>query len=230
MGTLRFFGYIDYRAARLVTGALKFTNSDKLLNELGWECTTKRIEYLSVTLFYKITHRLTTLCVLDCLPPLLNSKYPTNRTYQHNPFMCNFFTNSYFPYAIKKWDSLDPEMRYEPDFTLFKLKLKEKLKPHKFKHFHCGFKYPNTLHTQLKVGRSFLNSHLYEIGQSTTKSCQQCGFHTESCEHILLDCTAFANLREQMFQKLEGLLENNPKSYTKKALCNILLLGEKPCP
>ncbi len=142
--------------------------------------------------------------------------------------MCNFFTNSYFPYAIKKWDSLDHELKYEPDFTLFKLKLKEKLKPQKFKHFNCGFKYKNSLHTQLRVGRSFLNSHMYEIGLSQTKSCQQCNFHTESCEHYLLDCTAFANLRVQMFNKLEGLLENNLKSYTKKSLCNILLTGEKP--
>ena len=39
---------------------------------------------------------------------------------------------------------LDPALRNEPDFIEFKLKLKEKLKPQKFKHFHCGFKYPNT--------------------------------------------------------------------------------------
>ena len=225
---LRKLDSLNYRAARLVTGALKFTNSVKLLNELGWESTSKRIEYLSLCLFYKITHKQTTLCVQDCLPPLLVPKYPTNRTYQHYPFMSNFFTNSYFPYAIKKWDSLDHELKYEPDFTLFKLKLKEKLKPQKFKHFNCGFKYQNSLHTQLRVGRSFLNSHMYEIGQSQTKSCQQCNFHTESCEHYLLDCTAFANLRVQMFNKLEGLLENNLKSYTKKSLCNILLTGEKP--
>ena len=51
----------------------------------------------------------------------------------------------------------------EHDFTVFKLKLKDKLKPHKFKHFNCGFRYPNTLHTQLRVGRSFLNSHMFEL-------------------------------------------------------------------
>ena len=218
---------LNYRAARLVTGALKFTNSEKLLNELGWESTSKRIEYLSVTLFYKITKNIT-LSVYECLPPLLNSNYPTNRTYQHYPFMCNFFTNSYFPYAIKKWDTLDPQLRNEPDFTVFKLKMKEILKPHKFKHFNCGFRYPNTLHTHLRLGRSSLNSHLYEIGQSTTKSCKQCGFHTESCEHYLLDCVAFANERVQLFQKLEGLLEKRPQTYSKKNLFNILLFGEKP--
>ena len=106
--------------------------------------------------------------------------------------------------------------------------MKEILKPHKFKHFNCGFRYPNTLHTHLRLGRSSLNSHLYEIGQSTTKSCKQCGFHTESCEHYLLDCVAFANERVQLFQKLEGLLEKRPQTYSKKNLLNILLFGEKP--
>ena len=119
--------------------------------------------------------------------------------------MCNSFTNSYFPYAIKKWDSLDHELKYEPDFTLFKLKLKEKLKPQKFKHFNCGFKYQNSLHTQLRVGRSFLNSHMYEIGQSQTKSCQQYTYggclgnnnryeSKQECEAVCVEETAISHL------------------------------------
>ena len=218
---------LNYRAARIVTGAQKSTSSAKLLNELGWETTINRIEYLCLTQFYKIRHRLTTPLVHECLPPLLNSKYPTNRTFQHYPFMSSFFTNSYFPYAIKKWDMLDPALRNEPDFTEFKLKLKEKLKPKKFKHFHCGFKYPNTLHTQLRVGRSYLNCHLFPIGLSITKSCQ-CGHHLESVEHYFLDCRLYDHARAQLVHKLDGLLENKPNSYSKKNLCQILLCGEKP--
>ena len=218
---------LNYRAARIVTGAQKSTSSVKLFNELGWETTTNRIEYLCLTQFYKIKHRLTTPLVFECLPPLLDSKYPTNRTFQHYPFMNNSFTNSYFPYAIKKWDMLDPALRNEPDFTEFKLKLKEKLKPKKFKHYHCGFKYPNTLHTHLRVGRSFLNSHLFPIGLSNTKACQ-CGHHLESIEHYLLDCKLYDHARAQLVHKLEGLLENKLNSYSKKNLCQILLCGEKP--
>ena len=218
---------LNYRAARIVTGAQKSTSCDKLFNELGWENTTKRIEFLCLTQFYKIRHRLTTPLVHECLPPLLNTNYPTNRTFQHYPFMSSFFTNSFFPFAIKKWDMLDPALRNEPDFTVFKLKLKEKLKPQKFKHFHCGFKYPNTLHTQLRVGRSFLNCHLFPIGLSITKSCP-CGHHLESIEHFLLDCRLYVQARALLFQKLEGLLENKPNTYSKKSLCDILLCGEKP--
>ena len=218
---------LNYRAARIVTGAQKSTSSEKLLNELGWENTTKRIEYLCLTQFYKIRHRLTTPLIHECLPPLINTNYPTNRTFQHYPSMSSFFTNSFFPFAIKKWDMLDPALKNEPDFTVFKLKLKEKLKPHKFKHFHCGFKYPNTLHTQLRVGRSFLNCHLFPIGLSITKSCQ-CGYHLESVDHYLLHCRLYEQARLQLFQKLEGLLENKLNTYSNKSLCQILLCGEKP--
>ena len=85
---------------------------------------------------------------------------------------------------------LDPALRNEPDFTEFKLKFKEKLKPKQFKHFHCGFKYPNTLHTHLRVGRSVLDCPLFPIDLSITKSCQ-CGHHFESIEHYFLDCRIY---------------------------------------
>ena len=140
--------------------------------------------------------------------------------------MSSFFVNSFFPFSIKKWDQLETDLRNEPDFTLFKIKLKEKLKPMKFKHYHVGFKYPNTLHTQLRLGRSFLNCHLFPIGQSITKYCQ-CG-NLESVQHFLLDCNLYDQARGQLFQKLEGLLENKPSKYSKQSLCQILLCGEKP--
>ena len=217
---------LNYRAARLVTGAQKFTNSEKLLNELGWESTRKRIDYLCLTQFYKIFHKLTTPLVQECLPPRLNSNYPTNRTFQHYPFMSSFFVNSYFPFSIKLWDQLEPDLRNEPDFTIFKLKLKDKLKPMKFKHYHVGFKYPNSLHTQLRLGRSALNCHLFQIGLSDTKLCL-CG-NTETLQHFLLDCELYDHARSLLFQKLEGLLEKKLSQYNKQSLVQIILCGEKP--
>ena len=90
-----------------------------------------------------------------------------------------------------------------------------------------GFKHPNTLHTHLRVGRSFLNCHLFPIGLSITKACQ-CGHYLESIEHYFLDCKLYDHARAHLMQKLEGLLENKPNSYSKKNLCQILLCGEKP--
>ena len=125
------------------------------MRELAWEDTSTRLHYLCVTQFYKIIHHMTTPLVRECLPPRLNSVYPTNRTFQHYPLMDNFFMNSYFPYTIKKWDQLDPALRVEPDFDLFKIKLKQQLKPAKYKHYHCGFKLGNKLVKTRKVMLKF---------------------------------------------------------------------------
>ena len=224
---LKILDNLNYRAARLVSGAQKYTSCEKLLKDLAWEDTRARIKYLCLCQLYKIMSHMTTPLVHECLPPLLNHRYPTNRTFEHYPFMSNFFVNSFFPYSIKQWDQLDPELRKEHDFAVFKAKLKETIKPSKFKHFNVGYKYPNQLHTQLRVGRSSLNSHLYPIGLSNTKSCP-CGFANESVEHFLLDCIFYQNIRGQLYQKLGGLLEMKLSTYSKKDLVQIMLCGEKP--
>ena len=58
---------IQYRAAKLVTGALHFTNREKLNIELGWESFQQRIEFLGLSLFHKIhlfkTHPLIRNCI-----------------------------------------------------------------------------------------------------------------------------------------------------------------------
>ena len=45
---------IQYRAAKLVTGALHFTSKEKLNSELGWETIQKRSELLGLNFFHKI--------------------------------------------------------------------------------------------------------------------------------------------------------------------------------
>ena len=214
-----------YRAAKIVTGAQKFTSKDNLFTELGWENTSKRIEYLCLTQFHKIIHRETTPLIQECLPPLLNSRYPTKRTFEHYPCRKSFFENSFFPYVIKKWDGIAMGLK-GLEHNEFKIKLKEIFKPQKFKHFNCGYKYPNTLHAQLRLKRSYLNCHLHPIGLSITPACK-CG-QLETVRHFLIDCKLYEQAREQLFTKLDGLLEMRVSKYTKTNLCHILLFGEKP--
>ena len=214
-----------YRAGKICTGALKFTSRDKVLKELGWENTSKRLEYLSLCQFHKIMHLNTTELVRECLPPPNVSRYPTKRTFQNYPCKKTCFTNSFFPYTIKKWDSLKMDIK-GLSLTDFKSKLKELMKPMKFKHFNVGHKLNNQLHAQLRLGRSKLNSHLHQIGLSITPTCK-CG-QLETVKHFLLDCKLHDVARLQLYEKLGGLLENRVSTYSKSKLCEILLYGEKP--
>ena len=217
---------LKYRAAKIVTGAQKFTSQDNLFRELGWETTTQRIKQLCLTQFHKIMHRQTTPLIQDCLPSLLNTRYPTKRTFEHYSCKKTFFEKSFFPVAIKLWDDLAKDLK-GLDHIEFKIKLKEIFKPQKFKHFNCGYKLNSQWHCQLRLKRSYLNCHLHPIGLSITPACK-CGQPLESVKHFLLDCKLYEQAREQLFTKLEGLLELRVSKYTKTNLCDILLFGEKP--
>ena len=45
---------LQYRAAKIVTGAFHFTSREKLNIELGWESIQKRSDILGLNMFHKI--------------------------------------------------------------------------------------------------------------------------------------------------------------------------------
>ena len=148
------------------------------------------------------------------------------RTFENHNNKKTFFEQSFFPVTIKLWDDIDMGMK-GLDLIEFKTKLKETLEPPRFKRFNGGFKFPYALHTQLRLKRSNLNSHLNSIGLSLTPLCV-CG-QPETVKHFLLDCKLYEQPRGQLFEKLEGLLEMRVSKYSKaNLLCDILLFGEKP--
>ena len=45
---------VQYRAAKIVTGALHYSSREKLNNELGWENIKTTIDFLGLSIFHKI--------------------------------------------------------------------------------------------------------------------------------------------------------------------------------
>ena len=45
---------LQYRAAKIVSGALHLTSREKLNKELGWESILERGDFLSINIFHKI--------------------------------------------------------------------------------------------------------------------------------------------------------------------------------
>ena len=67
---------VQYRAAKLVTGALHFTSQEKLNIELGWETIKKRITFLGLSLFQKIHLHETRPLIRTCMTKLdFENKY-----------------------------------------------------------------------------------------------------------------------------------------------------------
>ena len=219
---------VQYRAAKLVTGALHFTSQEKLNIELGWETIKKRITFLGLSLFQKIHLHETRPLIRTCMTKLdFENKYllRSKGGYLPHPSYGTKFLNSFFPFISKLWNSLPPSTQAK-DLVDFKTQLKLDTKPDKIKHYAKGPKISNTLITRFRVGRTYLNLHRYTIGHVDTPDCL-CHAKQESSMHYFLDCFLYTAERQALF----GLVEHYVPKFSKMskyAKLNLLLNGIKP--
>ena len=195
---------LQYRAAKLVTGALHYTSREKLNNELGWESIQKRMQFLGLCIFHKIHLQETRPLVRKCLYKLDYEKKQLTRSKGGYKPYDNFgvkFQNSFFPYISKLWNNLKTSTQSLalPDF---KDKLKIDMKPNKIKHFSKGSKTGNKLMTRIRMDRSDLNLHKFVIGLSDNPICM-CHAKQESSLHFMIDCFLYSVERQTLF----GLVE-----------------------
>ena len=219
---------LQQRAAKMTTMTMKFTSKEKLFLDLGWENYKTRIEYLSLCLFHKIHTYETRPQIRQCMPPL-NHNYSITRSqrfYNNYQTRDSDFNNSFFPKTLKIWNSLPVYLR-NLDMQEFKQELSAVMKPRKNRLYNIGSKFGNSIHTQIRLNCSQLNSHLYSFGLSVTPNCL-CQAQ-ETTKHFLMECFLYSNERNELFEKLNGVLERrNTNKYNKSELLHILLHGEKP--
>ena len=203
----------------MVTGALHYTNKDKLDAELGWESIHKRIQFLGLSLFHKIHLNETRPLIRNCMSKLdIERKYEMRSKGGYIPFpnYGNKFLNSFFPYFSKLWNNLTQSTK-QKDLIDFKSQLKIDLKPTKIKHFSKGPLLSNTLLTRLRVGRSDLNLHKFSIGFSDKPECI-CHAKEESSLHYMLDCFLYTAERRTLFSLVEHLIPFFPRMNRKSKL------------
>ena len=216
---------IQYRAAKVVTGAFHYTSREKLNIELGWETIEKRSDLLSLNIFHKIHLHETRPLIRNCMPKLdierthaLRSKggYIPSKNYGTK------FKKSFFPNTSSLWNSL-PRNVQSKDLADFKEHVKNEFKPVKYKHFSRGTKLSNTLLTKIRVGRSDLKQHRFTIGLSDSPSCL-CHHREESPLHYFLDCFLYLPERQTLFEGIERYIPNF-QNFTKQRKLEIILRG-----
>ena len=179
---------LQYRAAKLVTGALHLTSREKLNLELGWESIQMRIKFLGLSFFHKIHKFETRPLIRECMTKLDYEKnYELRSKVGYLPYKNHGhkFMNSFFPFISKLWNNL-PSTTQSLDLIEFKLKLKLDMKPTKIKHFSNGPKYSNSLLTRFRVGKTELNLHKFSTGQTDNVECMCHAIETPI--HYMLDC------------------------------------------
>ena len=186
-------------------GALHFTSRLKLDGELGWESLSTRADFLGLSLFHKIHLHETRPLIRNCMPSIAPGNGPrTKGNYTLFKNYGNKFSNSFFPYFTKLWNDLPQKLKGKHDLVEFKTDLKYQLKPRKYKHFFRGGKLGNSLLCQLRVGRTFLNSHSFAIGHAESPTCL-CHHPNETPSHFVLSCFLYQEERRELFESVEHI-------------------------
>ena len=83
-------------------------------------------------------------------------------------------------------------------------------------------KYANSLHTQLRVGQSYLNSHGFKINLREDDLCL-C-HRSETVSHFFLDCFLYQEERDELFKKISQYLPGF-QTFSKTKKLEIILYG-----
>ena len=160
-----------------------------------------------------------------CMPQLHNKTINTrsNNKYIEFTFKNDSFNKSFFPVVTKLYNNLDLSLRNLPNGADFKEHLKAKYKKIKVKHYSRGIsKYANTLHTQLRVGQSYLNSHGFKINLREDDLCL-C-HRSETVSHFFLDGCLYQEERDELLNKISQYLPRF-KTFSKTKKLEIILYG-----
>ena len=131
---------IQYRAGKLVAGALHFTSCTKLFFELGWEELSSRAKFLGLTVYHKINLGMTRPLLKTCMPSLRLNQNNTRATISYGRFPQKLvqLSKSIFPYFAKLWSSLDKNTKCNTDLNRFKENLSCVYKPVRNRLFKYG--------------------------------------------------------------------------------------------
>jgi hypothetical protein len=123
---------LQLQSARICTGALRNSNSTKLLQEVGWDPLTIRRKWHKLCLFYKMSNSLVPPYLASRCPPRVStlSRYPlrNSRSLQLVKCRTSSYKNSFIPSTTSNWNGLDPDIRSSPSLRVFKSKLFEQSK------------------------------------------------------------------------------------------------------
>ena len=216
---------LQYRAAKIVTGAYHLSSKNKLNSELGWETIQSRADLLGLNIFHKIHLKETRPLILNCMPKLDWQRKNLLRSkggYLPYDIRGDKFSKSFSPHISKVWNSLGSDIQSK-NVHDFKIYTRTSLKPPKYKHFSRGNKFTNSLITKIRIGRSDLNQHKFTIGLTDSPACL-CHYKQESPEHYFLDCFLYLQERQALFSLIEHYVPKF-KRMTKKNKLNIILVG-----
>ena len=221
---------LQNRAARLTTGTLFRTSSDKLRLELGWDKLSSRRRMHKLILYHKLSQpeALAPRYLTEIMPHTreqdTNRKFRNATTHSYERAQTTSYKRSFFILANKLYNEL-PDVVRSLRQNKFNKHITEQLgTPQPPEFYALGSKTGNILHTRLRNEMSGLNSHLFKIQRTTAPSCP-CGHNTESVRHYLLECSLYTNQRNTLFNNIRLTLNCDLTQHSALTQLQILLRG-----
>ena len=221
------------KAAIACTRAYRRTNTENLLNELGWSKLEDRRTYCGQVMLYKITNGLTPNYLQELLPARQgqNTTYPSRRENSFIPIRANTtkYYTSFIPSVVRKWNTLDATLQTAPSLDTFKDRLKKSMF-HKSVGYHSRCYGPAAVtHTRMRLGLSPLKHQLHSHRIIESPTCIQChSGEEETTTHYLLRCTKHMTSRRDLLQGLGPTIDRLGIDIDNTTLITKLLLTGHP--
>ena len=188
---------VQYRAALVITGAIKGTSRDRLYQELGLESLPDRRWSRRPFFFHKITQGLLP-CYLQTYHNAVSERaYLTRSTTQNKikpiPARTKVFENSFFLYCINEWSKLHDKIRNIESINKFKVAILNFIRPKANSVFDIHDTNGIKLLSRLRLNFSHLNEHKFRhnFNDRVDPMCT-CGLVNRR-QHSITSCAAVSS-------------------------------------
>ncbi len=194
---------IQIETARIVTGATKLCEINRLYDDLKWQKLIVRRDQHKLTMFYKMTHNLSPEYLQSLVPARneLRSTYTLRNSTNYSLIQCKttLYSNSFLPSTVQNYNKLPEEIKNITSLTVFKSRLPGNTnKPPCY--YIIGTRKLQIQHCRLRLDCSPLNQFLYRRNLTNSPLCS-CGV-VESTDHYLLRCPNFDNPSQHYLNNL----------------------------
>ena len=224
---------LQNRSARLVTNTLRRTSTDKLRLELGWDSLKTRRKIHRLILYRQLKDD------APHIPDYLKNMIPEDRRQGTGRILRNenhrtiphsrtsHYQRSFIPDTSRHWNQLPHEVRSCQESKKFKQHIKLlHSTPQPSHYFTLGTKVGNTLHTQIRLGMSKLNTHQYSnLHTKTASPSCACGYKQENTKHFILHCPRFASARSELFSQVSTHINTDFRTLSDDTKIDTLLNG-----
>ena len=217
---------VQYKAALLVSGCWQGTSRERLYDELGWESLIDRRWARRLITLYKIKNKLAPSYLFDHIPKQKEINYTLRDKTMRKPFCrTERFSNSFFPYSISNWNTLDDSIKLLPSLASFKKHLNTFIRPKGNSCYDIRDNFGIKILTKIRVEFSDLREHRYNHNFNCENPTCSCELEDESSVHYFLCCPRYVKQRKHLLSKISDIMGSDVAILPQDHLTHILMYG-----